>query len=187
MTAPERAEGLEDQIVAEVPSLRAFARSLARDATLADDLVQETLIKAWSKLDSFEKGTNMRAWLFTILRNTFISMTRKRGREVQDVDGVHAARAVQPPSQHAAMDIADFREAFAELPDDQRTAIVLVGAAGFTYDEAAAICDCAPGTIKSRVNRARKALVEMLDLKPEDMASTDVASLSVMATGRKAV
>ena len=172
---------LEDQLVAEVPTLRAFARSLARNHALADDLVQETILKAWGKLSTFEEGTNLRAWLFTILRNTFISLTRKRKREVEDVDGERAAKIVDLPSQQSALDLADFRRAFNKLPDDQREAIILVGAAGFTYEEAGQICGCATGTIKSRVNRARSTLAQILQLEPGDMTSTDAATMSVLS------
>lgn len=183
MSPDEPRPSLEDQLVAEVPNLRAFARSLARNHALADDLVQETVLKAWSKLSSFEEGTNLRAWLFTILRNTFISHTRKRKREVEDVDGKKAARIATLPTQEGAMDLADFRRAFEELPDYQREAIILVGAAGFSYEDAAEICGCATGTIKSRVNRARKTLTEILKLEPGDMTSSDIATMSVVTTG----
>lgn len=158
---------LEDQLIAEVPSLRAFARSLTQDHAAADDLVQETILKAWTKLDSFEEGTNLRAWLFTILRNTFISVKRKGRREVEDVDGAHAARVVQIPEQEGAIALAQFRRALASLPEEQREALVLVGAAGFTYEEAAAICDCAVGTMKSRINRARRRVSDITGLERE--------------------
>ena len=158
-------DSIEDQLIAEVPSLRAFARSLTRDHASADDLVQETVLKAWTKLDSFEQGTNLRAWLFTILRNTFISIKRKGRREVEDIDGIHAQKVVQMPQHDGAIELAQFRSALEHLPDDQREALVLVGAAGFTYQEAAAICGCAVGTMKSRINRARKRLAEVLQLE----------------------
>jgi RNA polymerase sigma-70 factor (ECF subfamily) len=162
--APAPSADLSEQLVAHVPALRAFARSLARDASAADDLVQETVLKAWTNLDKYQPGTNMRAWLFTIQRNTFYSLARKRRWEVEDVDGAHAARVPQRAQQDGALDLRDFRTAFATLPEDQREALTLVGAAGFTYDEAAAICGCATGTVKSRVNRARARLTEILRL-----------------------
>jgi len=145
-------------------SLRAFAVSLCGDRERADDLVQETLYKAWNHLDSFKEGTNLKAWLFTILRNTYFSERRKRKREVEDADGSYAARLSSKPEQHGHMDMKDFQEALAELPDDQREALVLVGAAGFSYEEAADISGCAIGTIKSRVNRARNRLAETLQM-----------------------
>lgn len=160
--------GLKDALVAQIGSLRAFAVSLCGDRERADDLVQETLFKAWNHLDSFKEGTNLKAWLFTILRNTYFSERRKRKREVEDADGSYAARLSSRAEQHGHMDMRDFQTALAELPDDQREALILVGAAGFSYEEAAEISECAVGTIKSRVNRARTRLGEMLDLGDAD-------------------
>jgi RNA polymerase sigma-70 factor, ECF subfamily len=159
---------LRDQLVAEIGSLRAFAVSLCGDKERADDLVQEALFKAWNHLESFKEGTNLKAWLFTILRNTYFSERRKRRREVEDADGAYAARLSTHAEQHGHMDMQDFRSALSELPDDQREALVLVGAAGFSYEEAAEISGCAVGTIKSRVNRARNRLATMLGLDPEE-------------------
>lgn len=156
--------GLRQSLVAEMANLRAFAVSLCGDKDRADDLVQETLFKAWNHLDSFREGTNLKAWLFTILRNTYFSERRKRRREVQDAEGTYAARLSARPEQHGHMDLQDFRSLLGRLPDDQREALVLVGAAGFSYEEAAEICGCAVGTIKSRVNRARNRLGTMLGL-----------------------
>ena len=150
--------------MAEMSSLRAFGVSLCGDKERADDLVQETLFKAWNHLDSFHEGTNLKAWLFTILRNTYFSERRKRRREVEDADGSYAAQLATPPEQHGHMDMQDFRAVLARLPDDQREALILVGAAGFSYEEAAQISGCPVGTIKSRVNRARVRLAEMLGL-----------------------
>jgi RNA polymerase sigma-70 factor (ECF subfamily) len=148
-------------------NLRAFAVSLCGDRERADDLVQETLFKAWNHLESFREGTNLKAWLFTILRNTYFSERRKRRREVEDTDGSYAATLASRPEQHGHMDMQDFRVALKRLPDDQREALILVGAAGFSYEEAAKISGCAVGTIKSRVNRARNRLGEMLELGEE--------------------
>jgi RNA polymerase sigma-70 factor (ECF subfamily) len=145
-------------------NLRAFAVSLCGDKERADDLVQETLFKAWNHFDSFQEGTNLKAWLFTILRNTYFSERRKRKREVEDADGSYAAQLSSPPEQQAHMDMQDFREVLARLPDDQREALILVGAAGFSYEEAANISGCPVGTIKSRVNRARGRLADLLGL-----------------------
>ena len=149
-------------------SLRAFAVSLCGDKERADDLVQETLFKAWNHLDSFKEGTNLKAWLFTILRNTYFSERRKRRREVEDADGTYAGRLATHPEQHGHMDMQDFRAVLVRLPDDQREALILVGAAGFSYEEAAEICGCAVGTIKSRVNRARRKLTELLGLDSDE-------------------
>jgi RNA polymerase sigma-70 factor (ECF subfamily) len=161
----EVSSSLRDSLVAEMGSLRAFGVSLCGDKERADDLVQETLFKAWNHLDSFKEGTNLKAWLFTILRNTYFSERRKRRREVEDADGSYAARLSTQPAQHGHMEMQDFRAALVQLPDDQREALILVGAAGFSYEEAAEICGCAVGTIKSRVNRARNRLAGMLGLE----------------------
>ena len=146
---------LRRQCLGLIPNLRAFAVSLCGDIERADDLVQETLLKAWNHLDSFQEGTNLRAWLFTILRNTYFSECRRRRREVEDRDGNRAADLSVHPEQPGHLDMQDFRRALDVLPPDQREALVLVGAAGFSYEEAAEISGCAVGTIKSRVNRAR--------------------------------
>ena len=153
---------LKDLLLAEIPSLRAFALSLSGNSDRADDLVQDTLMKAWANASSFMEGTNMRAWLFTIMRNTFFSQYRKARREIQDVDGEAAARLVAMPDQLSHLDFADFKTELDSLPADQREALVLIGASGFSYEEAAEICGCAVGTIKSRVNRARHRLMTLL-------------------------
>jgi RNA polymerase sigma-70 factor, ECF subfamily len=168
--------GLKAILLAELPALRAFALSLAGAEDRADDLVQDTLVKAWANASSFAEGTNMRAWLFTIMRNTFFSQYRKARREVQDVDGEAAARLVAMPDQLAHLDLADFRAHLDRLPADQREALILIGASGFSYEEAAEICGCAVGTIKSRVNRARQRLMEQLSLSSAaDFASGPAA------------
>ena len=164
---------LRESLVAQIGSLRAFAVSLCGDRDRADDLVQETLFKAWNHLDSFKEGTNLKAWLFTILRNTYFSERRKRKREVEDADGSYAARLSSKPEQQGHMEMRDFQAALSQLPDDQREALVLVGAAGFSYEEAAEISKCAVGTIKSRVNRARNRLADMLQLGETDDSAGD--------------
>lgn len=156
-----------------LPALRAFARSLVRDACLADDLVQETLLKAWKARDRYTPGTNLRAWLFTILRNDYYSRLRKRRREVQDADGAHAARLAVAPSQEHTLALSDLAEALAALPSEQREAVVLVGAAGLSYEEAAEICGVAVGTIKSRVNRGRNRLAELLGMTGDPAGEGD--------------
>lgn len=174
--------GFRDELLDAVPSLRAFAVSLAKNADRADDLVQETLVKAWDKQASFQPGTNLKAWLFTILRNEFYSQMRKRGREVQDTDGTITARLSIHPGQEGSADLSDFRKALGQLPEDQREAIVLIGASGFSYEEAAKICGCAVGTIKSRVSRARSRLQEILDIKGENDFGPDAISSQVTNT-----
>lgn len=171
--------GFKNDLLAAIPSLRAFAVSLAQNADKADDLVQETLVKAWDKHASFQPGTNLKAWLFTILRNEFYSQMRKRGREVQDSDGIMTGRLAVHPSQHGMLDLKDFRSALEQLPEDQREAIILIGASGFSYEEAAGICGCAVGTIKSRVSRARTRLQEILEISGEADYGPDAISSQV--------
>lgn len=172
----------KSDLLTTIPSLRAFAVSLTHNTDKADDLVQETLVKAWDKQSSFQPGTNLKAWLFTILRNEFYSQMRKRGREVQDSDGLMTARLAVHPSQHGALDLKDFRGALAMLPEDQREAIILIGASGFSYEEAAEICGCAVGTIKSRVSRARSRLQEILAISGEGDFGPDAISAQVMGS-----
>src|SRR3954471_3127153 len=148
-------DSLRDDILASVPSLRAFAISLSGNGDRADDLVQETLLRALANIDSFQPGSNLPAWLFTILRNLFRSDYRKRRREVEDAEGSYAKTLKSQPAQNAHLEFEEFRQALDKLPQDQREALILVGASGFSYEDAAAICGCAVGTIKSRVNRAR--------------------------------
>ncbi|MEA3534039.1 MULTISPECIES: RNA polymerase sigma factor [unclassified Rhizobium] len=164
------------EMLAALPSLRAFAMSLIGRHDRADDLVQDTIMKAWAKQDHFEMGTNMKAWLFTILRNELYSQMRKRGREVQDSDGFFTESLAQHPSQYGSLDLQDFKRALNMLPPDQREAIILVGASGFSYEEAAEICGCALGTIKSRVNRARQRLSDILQVTGENEYGPDSTS-----------
>jgi RNA polymerase sigma-70 factor (ECF subfamily) len=175
-------ETFKSDLLAAIPSLRAFAVSLSQNSDRADDLVQETLVKAWDKQASFQPGTNLKAWLFTILRNEFYSQMRKRGREVQDSEGAMTARLAVHPSQEGKLDLDDFRKALQQLPEDQREAIILIGASGFSYEEAAEICDCAVGTIKSRVSRARARLQEILKISGEAEYGPDAISAQVMGS-----
>jgi RNA polymerase sigma-70 factor (ECF subfamily) len=170
--------GFKRELLAALPGLRAFALSLIGDPHNADDLVQETIMKAWANQQSFDMGTNMKAWLFTILRNDFYSRMRKRGREVQDPDGTYTERLAVHPEQYGSLDLQDFRNALKQLPDDQREAIILVGASGFSYEEAADICDCAIGTIKSRVSRARTNLQALLQIEHEGEYGPDAHSMA---------
>jgi len=169
MTAPA---SFKAELIELLPSLRAFARSLAHNPAQADDLVQDTLVKALANVDRFEPGTNLRAWLFTILRNHYYSQLRKAKREVEDADGKFAARIAVRPEQDGSVDLEDFKVAFAQLAPDHREVLTLVGASGCSYEEAAQICGCAVGTIKSRVNRARKKLSDLLGLDEEGQAAS---------------
>ena len=164
---------LKDDLVRAIPSLRAFALSLCGNSERADDLVQETLMKAWANLSSFVEGTNLSAWLFTILRNAFYSDFRKRRREIEDADGQMAGRLASMPAQNGHMDLQDFRAALMQLPLSQREVLVLIGGWGMSYEEVAAICNCAVGTVKSRVNRARNRLAQILSVNSADEFGPD--------------
>ena len=175
-------ETVRQGLISFLPNLRAFAIALCGDADRADDLVQDTMLKAWNSLDTFQEGTNLRAWLFTILRNTYFSECRRRRREVPDDDGEYVAQLCVPPSQHGAVDAQDVLRALKELTDDQREALILVGAEGFAYEEAAEICGCAVGTIKSRVSRARTRLQEILNIQGEADYGPDAIASQVMGS-----
>jgi RNA polymerase sigma-70 factor (ECF subfamily) len=160
------------ELLTLVPKLRAFAMSLCGKPDRADDLVQETLMKAWAKMSSFQPGTSMIAWLYTILRNEFYTEYRRHRREVPDADGVFAARLTTRATQDGQLEFQDFRAALFSLPADQREALVLIGASGLSYEEAARICGCPVGTVKSRVNRGRAKLAELLTPSAPDEKET---------------
>ncbi len=166
MALMKHSDSFKSGLLGAVPRLRAFAVSLCGSAGEADDLVQEALMKAWENGDRFAAGSNLDAWLFTILRNCFYSARRKRARETEDPDDAFAGALMSRPEQEARMDFLDFREAFLRLPPEQREALTLIGAEGMAYEEAAAICSCAVGTIKSRVSRARERLAQLLARVP---------------------
>ena len=160
---PARDREFKAVLVTLIPQLRAFARTLTGNASAADDLAQEAMMKAWGARAGFEMGTNMKAWTFMILRNQFYSEKRRSWRQTR-LDQEEAERtlvATDDPSAPVALD--EMRLALAMLPSEQREAVVLVGAGGFAYEEAAEICGCAVGTVKSRVSRARRALQAILD------------------------
>ncbi|MCK6453528.1 MAG: sigma-70 family RNA polymerase sigma factor [Alphaproteobacteria bacterium] len=154
MTAP-----LKQRLVELLPDLRSFARSLVRDPEQADDLVQETLLRALSALDTFKEGTNLGAWTFTILRNHFYSQWRKQRRvDVGPISDDIMPREHAGTAQEARLQLRDLKNAFWRLPPEQREALVLVAMRGLKYEDAAAICGCAVGTMKARVSRARAKL-----------------------------
>lgn len=160
---PETDETFKQGMLELIPFLRAFARSLCGNPEMADDLAQETLVKAWQARNMFQAGTNLKAWLFTILRNQFYSDRRRAWRQAPwDQD---AAERIPGSSgeQNWAADLSDTARALTCLSDEQREALILVGAGGFSYEDAAAICHCAVGTVKSRVARARKSLLSILE------------------------
>ncbi len=146
-----------------IPHLRAFARGLCGRPDMADDLVQEALLKAWAAQERFEPGTSMRAWTFVILRNAYLTdMRRNRFRGEYD-ESVAERILTAPASQEEPIHLSDLHRALLTLPPERREALLLVGAGGFSYEEAANICGCAIGTIKSRVGRARAALTSMME------------------------
>jgi len=151
------------EMIALIPFLRAFAGSMCRHRDQADDLAQETLVKAWRAKDRFEPGTNLKAWLFTILRNELYSRRRRDWRQAHWDEG--AAERIPAPAdaQVWSSELCDAAHALHCLPSDQREAVILVAAAGFSYEETAAICGAPLGTIKSRVARGRATLLEIVD------------------------
>lgn len=152
-----------DEVVGMIPTLRAFAWSLSHNGSDADDLVQDTLIKAWTHADRYQPGSNLRAWLFTILRNTYYTQLTRRRREVRDESGAYASTLKSPATQDWTVTVHSLQAALAQLPPEHREALILVGAAGLSYEEAALICGCALGTLKSRVNRARARLLKIME------------------------
>lgn len=145
-----------------IPHLRAYGRSLSGNPDLADDLTQDTMVKAWGSRDRFEKGTSIKAWTFVILRNTFLSQMRRNKFHGEYDEGAVERTLSTPARQEEASAMTDLQRALMELPQDQREALILVGAGGMSYEEAAQICDCALGTMKSRVSRARAALEDIM-------------------------
>lgn len=171
-----------DGIAEHLPALRAFAISLTRNLAEADDLVQDTIVKAWSNIEKFQVGTDLRAWLFTILRNTFFSDRRKRKREVADPDGIHAQGLFEKPEHDGRLAFNDFTRAFDQLSPEHREVLILVGANGYSCEEAAAMMGVAVGTVKSRTSRARARLAQILGLaEGEDVLAGETgATLAVM-------
>ena len=158
-----------EDIIGHLPAMRAFAVSLTQNAALADDIVQDAIVRAWTNFDKFEAGTNLRAWLFTILRNTFYSYRRKLKREVEDIDDTTAATLTTQPDHDGRLEVNDLIKALRHVSIEQREAVVLVGALGFTYEEAAKLCSVPVGTVKSRANRARAQLALLMDGSTEGL------------------
>jgi len=175
-----------DDLLNTIPSLRAFAISLSGKRDRADDLVQETLTKAWKHQESFTPGTNLKAWLYAILRNEFYSQMRKKGREVEDVDGNFSSQLAVHAEQQGHLDLADMKLALTKIPADQREALLLVGASGLSYEETAEICGVAVGTIKSRVNRARRKLAELLQVESEGEYGPDAEVAAIVRSSSAA-
>lgn len=165
------ANEFRDDLVKALPALRTFALSLTGDVTRADDLVQETFAKAWAKWHHFIPGTNFTAWLFTILRNQLYSEIRKHKREIEDADGAQAGKLIALADQEDASTLKVVWDRIGRLPPPQRQALILVGAEGRTYEEAASILGCEVGTVKSRVSRARAVLVTQLGMRDERLSA----------------
>ncbi|WP_082508059.1 sigma-70 family RNA polymerase sigma factor [Methylobacterium sp. Leaf113] len=161
------ATAFRDDLLAALPELRAFALSLVLNPTRADDLVQETLLKAWKSQDRFEPGSNLKAWLFTILRNQFYTECRKAKREVEDADGAAAAQLITLPSQEHGIELKKVWAILAKLPASQREALLLVAGQGMTYEAAAVVLGTQTGTMKSRVSRARAFLADAIGVVAE--------------------
>jgi len=176
----------EDAMVAAIPNLRAFAISLCRNRDQAEDLVQESLLRGLAKIKSFKPGTNMLAWLFTILRNEFYSQCRRRRRRLESVDGKVDGLASKP-TQIAQAQHHELGAALTRLPPEQRRALILIGASGLSYDQAAKMCGCPTGTMKSRVNRARAQLAQLLSIEgAEDFEEDPIISAVVVGGDRLA-
>src|SRR5262245_39864704 len=170
-TDKPRSAVVEEEVLACLPHLRAFARSLTGDRDRADDLVQDAVLRALGAAEQFTPGTNFKAWIFTILRNLYFNEFRRNPSLFRPLEAADMEMHATSPAQQAGLEFDDFRRAFAKLPAEQREALVLVGADGFKYEEAAAICGCAVGTIKSRVSRARRDLQAMLGDTPPGASS----------------
>jgi len=160
---PFNEEDFRNDLTALIPHLRAFSRSLCGNATLADDVAQDALLKAWNARERFRPGSNLKAWTFTILRNQFYSIKRRSWRATSLEPEVAEQTIVSVSNQDDGVRLNELRSALDRLSDDQREAIILVGATGMSYEEAAEVCECATGTIKSRVSRARKTLQSIMD------------------------
>ena len=149
-------------LIACMPHLRAFARFLTGNRERADDLVQDTIVRALTAAHQYQPGTNLKAWMFTILRNQHYNDLRKNRIRLQSLDDPSVGEATAPPTQDAHLEFGDFRRAFWQLGEDQREVLILIGASGLSYEEAARVCSCPTGTIKSRVSRARRELLKTL-------------------------
>lgn len=161
--SPADLEDFKAQMVALIPALRGFARGLCRDRTLADDLVQEAMMRAWASRHTFTPGTNFRAWMFMILRNHYFSGSKKRARyTVWDPEAAERI-LVQEPTQESGLHVDDVMGAIHRLPDQQREILLLVAGAGLSYEEAAAVTGANIGTVKSRLNRGRAAVKALID------------------------
>lgn len=188
-------QSFNDELVGTIPHLRSFARSLAGDADVADDLVQDAVTRALAAQRQFTPGTNFKAWIFTILRNLHVNNLRRRKFRAEPLDAVSPEMWSVLPRQDAQLEMDDFRRALVRLSPEQREVLILVGASGFSYEDAAQICECAVGTVKSRLSRARRDLFKILsgdqlgrrEITPQrPMEIPRLSARPAVATARKA-
>jgi RNA polymerase sigma-70 factor (ECF subfamily) len=156
-------DGFPKDVIALIPLMRAYAMSLTRSRPEADDLVQDTLVRAWRFREAYQPGTNLKAWLYKILRNIFYTNHARRPLVVQDVDGKLTAQLACTANQEWQVRFGELLRSLDRLTPDTRDALLLIVVAGLSYEEAAEVCSCAVGTLKSRVSRARRRLAELLD------------------------
>ena len=174
-----------EQLIDHLPSMRRFARSLTGNSSVADDVVQDALLRAWTNFDKYTAGTNLKAWLFTIIRNVFLTHCRKTHNEVEDIDGGLACHLAVQPTHDTALLLADVNAAFRGLSDNQREAVFLIGVLGFSYQEAAEASGVSLGTLKSRLNRGRRALSASLESAEGDLSDVNCgATRAVNASER---
>ncbi|MCJ2185507.1 sigma-70 family RNA polymerase sigma factor [Novosphingobium beihaiensis] len=164
-------ESFRQELLSVLPHLRAFARGLCGRADFADDLVQETAVKAWTARERYQAGTNMRAWTFAILRNHYLSELRRNKRQTDLDEGAAERMLVMDADQEAPLHLGDMEQALHQLAAERREAVLLIGASGFSYEEAAEIAGCPVGTMKSRVARARADLARILDGEPQALSA----------------
>lgn len=176
-----------DALLEHLSALRAFAITLTRNASTADDLVQDSIVKGWTNFDKYTPGTNLKAWLFTILRNTFYSAHRKQKREVADPDGLHAGALAVRPDHDGRLVFAEFERAFDQLQPEHREVLILVGVSGFSVEEAAEMMGVAVGTIKSRTSRARKRLSGLMGLAEGEDVLVDETGETAAVLGKSGV
>ena len=182
VTTSDRSPAFDAEALDHLGTLQALSRRMTPNRTEADDLVQDAYLNAFRASHRYEPGTNLRAWLFTILRNTYYTNVLRRRREVRDEDGNYAGALKSAPTQDWSVAMRSLQAALQQLPDEHREALILVGAAGLSYEEAAEICGCALGTIKSRVNRARARLLKIMDAAD----ANEVIALETMSVAGRA-
>jgi RNA polymerase sigma-70 factor (ECF subfamily) len=163
---------IHQEVINSIPHLRAFARLLTGNRERADDLVQDAIVRALTAAEQFTPGTNFKAWIFTILRNLYFNELRRNRVQMESLERMDWENVSTPPTQEAGLELDDFKRALMKVSLEQREALILVSASGFSYEEAARVCDCAIGTIKSRVSRARSELSKMLAEGGADLKRT---------------